>query len=79
MNSVHGKFEQGIRDNIMKVFNQTDTKHINKYDNQGGVKSEVVLENGQSMMFIDNDLKHRSKVKDPAILGALFSLMPEIL
>jgi hypothetical protein len=69
LNSPHGKFEQAIRDCIMKVF-EIDDKKIDKYYTQGRVASEVILNNGQSMIYIDNDLKHRSRVKDPAILGS---------
>ena len=71
LNSIHGKFEQMIRDIKMIVADDSEDgiSKIHEYYNEGQVVSDILLANNEQCLLEINK-KRLGRVKDPAHLGA---------
>ena len=67
LNSIHGKFEQMIRDNKTVILDDND--EIDKLNQNGQVITDITLANG-NQCFLDINKKIANNVKDPAHPGA---------
>ena len=76
MNSSYGKFDQGIRDNIILI--SDDNSEIDKYYQKGQVITDITLSN-EEQCLLDLCKRRISNVKDPSHIGCFILAYSKVI